>query len=113
MHFKMLNPSFNAWYSILIFKNLVQLQVLQMKYATGGHLGRDKTLEKISARFYWRPNMTNDVKDFVSIFERFQRTNDKFAKPGSALRPISIEPEVWKQINLHNSYTHLICDMHN
>jgi hypothetical protein len=71
-------------------------------FATGGHLGRDKTLEKISSRFYWRPNMTDDVKDFVSKCERCQRTNDKFTKPGSVLHPIPIEPEVWKQVNLHN-----------
>ena len=76
--------------------NLVELQVLQMKYATGGHLGRDKTLEKISGRFYWKSNMTNDVKDFVTLCERCQRTNDKFTKPGSVLHPIPIEPEVWK-----------------
>ena len=78
------------------YLNLVELQVLQMKYATGGHLGRDKTLEKISGRFYWRSNMTNDVKDFVTLCERCQRTNDKFTKPGSVLHPIPIEPEVWK-----------------
>ena len=84
-----------------------------MKYATGDYLGRDKTLEKISARLYWRPNMTDDVKDFVSICKRCQRTNGKFTKPGSVVHLISIEPEVWKQVNLHYSYTHLICDIHN
>ena len=40
----------------------MELQVLQMKYATGDYLGRDKTLEKISARCCWRSNMTDDVK---------------------------------------------------
>ena len=54
--------------------------------------------------------MTDDVKDFVSKCERYQRTNDKFTKP---VHPIPIESESWKQVNLHNSYTHLICDMHN
>ena len=46
--------------------------------------------------------MTDDVKDFVSKCERYQRTNDKFTKPGSVLHPIPIEPEVWKKVNLHN-----------
>ena len=46
--------------------------------------------------------MTDDVKDFVSICERCQRTNDKFTKPGSVLHPIPIEPEVWKQVSMHN-----------
>ena len=32
---------------------------------TGGHLGRDKTLEKIKARYYW-VGMAADVKSFVA-----------------------------------------------
>ena len=57
--------------------------------------------------------MTDDVKDFFSKCERFLRTNDKYAKPESVLHPISTESEVWKQVNLHNSYTHMICDIHD
>ena len=30
-------------------------------HALGGHLGQDKTLEKVSQRFYWKPNMTGDL----------------------------------------------------
>ena len=53
--------------------------------------------------------MTEDKKDFVSKCEQFQRTNDNFTKPGSVLHPIPVEPEVWKQVNFHKDYTHMIC----
>lgn len=40
----------------------------------GGHLGRDKTFEKISARFYWK-SQWKDVVDFVKTCEVCQTTN--------------------------------------
>ena len=44
-------------------------------FAISGHLGRDETIEKISARFYWRPNMADDMKDFFSPKVKDQHTN--------------------------------------
>ena len=68
--------------SILIIKNLdFQFKFSGITstsseiFATGGrHLGRDKTLEKINARFYYRLNMADEVKDFVSKCERYKCT---------------------------------------
>ena len=57
--------------------------------------------------------MTDDVKDFVTICERCQRTNDKFTKPESVLQYLLSQKSGSMQVNFHNSYTHLICDIHN
>ena len=47
---------------------------------TGGHLGRDKTYDKIAAKFYWK-NMYEDVTSYVRRCHLCQTTNDKFTKP--------------------------------
>ena len=44
-------------------------------YYIGGHLGRDKTYDKITRNFYWK-HIWNDVKQFVKTCEVCQRTND-------------------------------------
>ena len=40
----------------------------------GGHFGRDKTLVKISERFYWL-GMGNDVKEYCKTCEKCQKAN--------------------------------------
>ncbi len=61
-------------------------------------MGRDKTLEKVCSRFYWKPNMTGDIKSFVETFDVCQRVNDKFSKSSAPLHPIPVEPETWYQV---------------
>ena len=41
----------------------------------GGHLGRDKTFEKISAKFYWK-SQWKDVVDFVSKVAQARQKRD-------------------------------------
>ncbi len=67
----------------------------------GGHLGRDKTIHKICSRFYWKPDMTGDIKRFVETCDVCQKVNDKFSKPPTKLRPIPIESEIWHQVWSH------------
>ena len=65
----------------------------------GGHFGRDKTVEKISSRFYW-PQMTNDVRVMVQRCDVCQRKNDaKFCKETAPLHPIPVSAEVWKMVS--------------
>ena len=45
----------------------------------GGHLGRDKTVEKICMRFHWK-KMTEDIREYVQSCEKCQRMNTKFVK---------------------------------
>ena len=40
----------------------------------GGHFGQDKTLAKISERYYWL-GMVNDVKEFCRTCDKCQRAN--------------------------------------
>ena len=48
----------------------------------GGHLGRDKTREKVSSRFFWKTLM-KDVDEFVKTCDVCQSTNGaKFIKRG-------------------------------
>lgn len=67
---------------------------------SGGHLGRDKTTEKICSRFYWGRNMHSEIHEFVKSCERCQRNNDVFHKPHSTLRPIPVPGVVWQQIGI-------------
>lgn len=64
----------------------------------GGHLGRDKTYQKIAERFHWK-SLWNDVEQYVKTCSVCQRTNDvKFSKQAAALHPIPVKPEVWRQV---------------
>ena len=52
-------------------------QVLESCHASelgGGHFGRDKTLAKISERFYWL-GMVEDIKEFCKSCDKCQRAN--------------------------------------
>ena len=41
----------------------------------GGHLGRDKPLEKICSRFYWGRGMAEEIKEFVRTCDKCQKVN--------------------------------------
>ena len=65
----------------------------------GGHLGRDKTREKVSSRFFWKTLM-KDVDEFVKTCDVCQSTNGaKFMKTAVPLHPIPIQPSVWHQVS--------------
>ena len=66
-------------------------------FIEGGHLGRDKTIEKICSRFFWK-NMTEDIKDFVKRCPKCQTMNASFNKSNAVLHPVPVEPDVWKQV---------------
>eukprot|EP00731_Ephydatia_muelleri_P030585 Em0022g99a len=65
-----------------------------------GHLGRDKTREKVSSRFFWKTLM-KDVDKFVKTCDVCQSTNGaKFMKTAVPLHPIPIQPSVWHQVGI-------------
>ena len=66
----------------------------------GGHLGRDKTCQKVSERFYWKTLWT-DVNEFIKRCEVCQRTNDaKFQKSDVSLHPIPVKSKVWDMVKI-------------
>eukprot|EP00731_Ephydatia_muelleri_P034765 Em0075g18a len=65
----------------------------------GNHLGRDKTIQKISSRFFWK-NINEDIRIFVQHCEKCQRTNAKFSKSNAKLHPIVPMPNVWHQVGI-------------
>ena len=69
-----------------------------LNICTGSHLGKHKTLEKISARFYWR-NMYEDIKLFVKVCEKCQKMNPKFIKSNAVLHPVPVRAQVWHKVS--------------
>lgn len=67
----------------------------------GGHLGRDKTIDKVCSRFYWGRKMAAEVKEYVKTCDICQRVNDVFLKPQVELHPIPVTAGVWKQVHIH------------
>ena len=64
----------------------------------GSHLGRDKTVEKITSRFFWR-NMNEEIRQFVQNCDKCQRMNAKFVKSNAKLHLIPVPAKVWHQVS--------------
>ena len=65
----------------------------------GCHLGRDKTVEKVSSRFFWR-DMNADIREFVQCCDKCQRMNPKMNKAAATLHPIPVKAQVWNQVKI-------------
>ena len=65
----------------------------------GSHLGRDKTVKKITSRFFWW-NMNEEIRQFVQNCDKCQRTNAKFVKSNTKLHPIPVSAKVWHSSEL-------------
>ena len=64
----------------------------------GGHLGRDKTYNKVADRYHWKC-MYKDIEAYIRTCEVCQKTNYvKFMKATASLHPIPVPQEVWKQV---------------
>ena len=59
----------------------------------GSHLGRNKTVEKITSCFFWR-NMNEEIRQFVQNCDKCQRMNAKFVKRNAKLHPIPVSSEL-------------------
>ena len=56
----------------------------------GGHLGRDKTYNKVADRYHWKC-MYKDIEAYIRTCEVCQKTNDvKFMKATAPLHPIPV-----------------------
>ena len=67
----------------------------------GGHLGINKTTEKISSRYYW-PNIKEDVTSFIHTCEKCQRVNKSMLmKTHIELHLISIPTKIFSQVGIN------------
>ena len=65
----------------------------------GGHVGRDKVIDRIMQRYWWR-NITNDVIETIKTCVRCQKASTVFKKVDSTLHNIPIKPKTMHQIGV-------------
>jgi transposase InsO family protein len=63
--------------------------------ANGAHFGRDKTIQKIRARYYWN-NMISDISNYIQSCLRCNQNNPIRRKPPGHLKPIEPPEGVWQ-----------------
>ena len=82
------------------------LRVQYFIWKIGGHLGRDKTYEKVRKRFWW-PRMVQDVRDFIAACDASQRNSNQLKKVTNPLTPIPVPPKVWSKVGciMSTNYT--------
>ena len=67
--------------------------------AAAGHLGKDKTVEQVTRRFYW-PRMYEEIGQYVSSCDSCQRNKpSNQSTPGLSL-PLPIPDRPWQQVSL-------------
>ena len=62
----------------------------------GGHFGRDKTLAKVSERYYWL-GMVHDVKNFCKTCDKCQRANRYILIPKFYLCSINFHAYIYAE----------------
>lgn len=96
----------------VVFVVLLQCMVTKQTHdciIAAGHLGRDKTVQKVTERFYWKTLWT-DIQQYIHHCEVCQHANDsKFQKATAPLHPIPVKSKVWNQvaivaINMHTTF---------
>ncbi|CAF1149684.1 unnamed protein product [Rotaria sp. Silwood1] len=67
--------------------------------ANGAHFGRDKTIKKIKARYYWN-TMNSDITNYVKSCIRCNQNNPIRCKPPGYLQPIEPPEGVWHLLSM-------------
>lgn len=65
----------------------------------GAHMGRDKTLGKITAKYFFK-GMKESVSDFVSKCDKCQRASNKPTLQAPELHPVPVPEKVWSQVGM-------------
>ena len=81
----------------------VELRTLLMREAhdaaTGGHLGKDKTLEQLKRRFHWT-GMDDEVRHYVTSCDACQRNKPSQQAPMGELKPLPIPSSAWHTVSM-------------
>jgi Reverse transcriptase (RNA-dependent DNA polymerase)/RNase H-like domain found in reverse transcriptase/Integrase zinc binding domain/Retroviral aspartyl protease/Chromo (CHRromatin Organisation MOdifier) domain len=64
-----------------------------------GHVGMNKTLEKISRKFYW-PKMHRHIQHYISTCMKCQENKSSNQLPMGLLHPLPIPQRRWQQITM-------------
>jgi hypothetical protein len=79
----------------------LQTRILQECHdaPTGGHLGKDKTVEQVKRRFYW-PGMDKFIAQYVTSCDACQRNKPSQQAPMGPMMPLPIPARPWQQVSL-------------
>jgi hypothetical protein len=79
----------------------LRIKVLQEHHKTPitGHLGRDKTLERVQRSYFW-PGLDRDVRAFVRLCDPCQRSKARNQCPPGLLQPIPLPTNRWEQVTM-------------
>ncbi|CAF3331006.1 unnamed protein product [Rotaria socialis] len=77
---------------------IIDLLSLAHDHPTSAHLGRRKTLFRLSTRFYW-PHMRRDVEEYVRACKLCQQYKASNQKPGGLMSPIVVN-EPWNTVGI-------------
>ena len=66
---------------------------------TGGHLGKDKTIEQVKRRFYW-PRMDDEIQQYVTGCDACQRNKPSHQAKIGLLQPLPIPDRPWQQVSM-------------
>lgn len=79
----------------------LQTRILQECHdtPTGGHLGKDKTLEQVKRRFYW-PGMDQTIVAYVTSCDSCQRNKPSQQSPMGLLMSLPIPEYPWQWVSL-------------
>lgn len=64
-----------------------------------GHLGVEKTYEKLAREFYW-PNMIHTIRNYIKTCDSCQRVKSSNQKPSGLLQPLEIPYNRWESISM-------------
>lgn len=65
----------------------------------GAHLGRDKTVGKIAAKYFFK-GIKERVNDYISKCDKCQRASNKPAMQAPELHPVPVPEKVWSQVGM-------------
>jgi hypothetical protein len=82
-------------------KNSLKLRIMHQCHDDGpsGHLGQDKTLEKVSRHFHF-PGARNFVRNYISTCDQCHRAKSLRLKKHGFLQPLTIATQPWESISM-------------
>ena len=102
-------PHYKLYQNLLFFKNRIWIvkelpfkdRLLEEFHNSplSGHMGVDKTLNRLQANFFWE-GMRHDVKNFVTNCRVCQTTKYETKKPAGLLQPLPPPTAIWEDLSL-------------